>query len=332
VSGCNDIMQIYFTRKPKGVGNSMGKSLVKKELSAPRNIRSARWCLFMGLALLLFIGGCLQVPRSYRTIGRESAVDTPCMRAEQCHPGLLAALDTSCQSSSYALDSEGFTLVTWNLQKSQKEGWIEDLSSLTAGADIVLLQEALLSTDLSRLLAGTDKHWDLAPAFVYRNDPVGVLTASKITPLIRCMLRIQEPMLKVPKSILMTHYLFEGGSPHLVVVNLHGINFSLETVSYRNLWLSLEMILVPYAGPLIIAGDFNTWSKARLTIVEQTMARLGLKAISFTEGSPTTFFGNTLDHIYYRDLIPLVTNVPQVQSSDHFPLQVSFRLERAPIK
>ncbi len=285
-----------------------------------------RWVLISGLALLLVGEGCLQIPTDYRTIGPHAAVDPPLLLAEQCYPGVLAHRDEPYPEPSAAIDGDGFTLVSWNLQKGRQPGWSIDLDQLIGDADIVLLQEARLSAELSRVLAQKSENWDLAPAFIHRDDPMGVLTAAQAPPLKRCMTRNQEPLLRVPKSTLITQYAFATGGSRLVVVNLHGINFTWGTASYHKLWRTMASILRSHAGPLIVAGDFNTWSGERLAIVEQALTPLGLAAARFPEGRRSMFQGHAVDHVYYRGLIPLNVTVPQVESSDHHPMLVRFKL------
>jgi len=285
-----------------------------------------RWVLLAGISFLLVGGGCLKIPGDYRTIGPHAELEAPLLPVDSCHPGVLSHENISNPVPVATLDGDGFTLASWNFQKGRQPGWPVDLNQLIGYADIVLLQEARLSVELSRVLAQKSQRWDLAPAFIYRDDPIGVLTAAQATPLNRCIVRTREPLLQVPKSMLMTRYAFNGGVSSLVVVNLHGINFTLGTASYRNLWQILTTVLTPHSGPLIVAGDFNTWSDMRLAIVEDALTPLGMASIKFPKGKRSMFRGHAVDHVYYRGLTPLTITVPQVESSDHHPLLVRFKL------
>ncbi len=167
--------------------------------------------------------------------------------------------------------------------------------------------------------------WDLATAFIYNGKPAGVLTASEATPLMRCMVLTPEPLLRVPKSMLITRYALSGNGSSLVVVNFHCVNFEWGTAGYRRLWQEVVKILAPHAGPLIVAGDFNTWSPARMRIVEEGMARLGLVSVAFQNDTRSMFWGYAVDHIYYRGLRQLEARVLPVDSSDHHPMMVKFK-------
>jgi endonuclease/exonuclease/phosphatase (EEP) superfamily protein YafD len=81
-----------------------------------------------------------------------------------------------------------------------------------------------------------------------------------------------------------------------------------------------------HAGPIILAGDFNTWSDARMNVVEQLAAGQGLQSVTFQHKQPAWHFGHQVDHIYYRGLTPLHSHVTRVESSDHYPLTVIFSL------
>ena len=64
----------------------------------------------------------------------------------------------------------------------------------------------------------------------------------------------------LPKSALYARYRLSNGSD-LVTVNLHAINFTLGTKDFQNQIEQLENAVKKHKGPLIIAGDFNTWSR-----------------------------------------------------------------------
>ena len=77
---------------------------------------------------------------------------------------------------------------------------------------------------------------------------------------------------------------------------------------------------------MIISGDFNSWSKKRMAIVEILAKRLNLRPVTFDGNYRVSIFGHNLDHIYYRGLKPLKTDVLEVTSSDHNPMWVTFKL------
>ena len=114
-----------------------------------------------------------------------------------------------------------------------------------------------------------------------------------------------------------------------MVVNIHSINFSLGTESFYQQLEKIEELLSRHNGPVIFSGDLNSWSKKRMAILKDFSIRLGLKAVKFTKQHRAKYFGRNIDHIYYRQLTVTDARVIQVNSSDHNPMLVSFRLEES---
>ena len=111
------------------------------------------------------------------------------------------------------------------------------------------------------------------------------------------------------------------------MVNVHAINFSLSIDAYREQLSALGDALATHDGPIIFAGDLNTWSAGRRRAVDDVAARLGLTEVSFPDDKRTLFFGNQLDHILTRGLRVVTATAIEVTSSDHNPVTVT--LQRA---
>jgi hypothetical protein len=111
-----------------------------------------------------------------------------------------------------------------------------------------------------------------------------------------------------------------GSSDTLAVVNVHAINFSLSVESYTQQMRAIGDALATHTGPVIFAGDFNTWSAARTQVVADVAQRLGLEEIKFAEDKRTLFFGKQLDHILVRGLRVVSASAIPVTSSDHNPV------------
>lgn len=218
-----------------------------------------------------------------------------------------------------------FRLLNWNLYKGWKPGWEEDLRRLAGEADLLTLQEVLLPSGWLPGPRAAGRHWVLAPAFRYGGDMGGVLTASRAPPQGPCMLRVTEPLLRVPKSVLITRHRLAPEGPWLWVANVHGVNFTLGTESFRRQWDGIVQALRNVKGPLLVAGDFNTWSAERMAIVERAARRLGLAPVRFETDTRATVFGRPVDHVFYRGLTPVTAEVYEVTSSDHRPMAVRFR-------
>ncbi len=224
------------------------------------------------------------------------------------------------------LSPERISVFDWNTYKGQRENWESDFKKFSHGKDIILLQEAALTQNLQQSLQEKELYWNLNSAFIYKNLETGVLLASTIQPLNSCGQRTDEPLIGVPKTILIARYNINDSAHDLLVANIHAINITLGTGSYREQFDGLQDILEKHDGPILLAGDFNSWSGERIKIMTALIDKLSLQVLVFDEESRTTFFGEPVDHILYRGLKPLSYEIHQVTSSDHNPISVVFRI------
>ncbi len=192
-----------------------------------------------------------------------------------------------------------------------------------------MLQEVPLNEQMQRMLNENNLYWNMNSAFKLNGVETGVMVASTTPPLESCGLRIDEPIIGLPKTILISRYDIAGSVEKLLVANIHGINFSLGSRAYQEQLDALQNILLKHDGPIILAGDFNNWSKKRTAIMLRFSENLSLQMILFVDEDRTTFFGDPVDHILYRGLEPVTNAVHPVTTSDHNPLSATFRLIRS---
>ena len=224
------------------------------------------------------------------------------------------------------LNAEGFSFTTWNIHKGKAEGWGEDFQKICRSTDILILQEAYLSDNFKSLLQQEDLQWDLAAAYAYQKIEAGVLTASKIAPSSTCSFMDKEPITRVPKSILITRYPISGKHGELLVANIHAINFTMGYTAFQRQCDRLESVLATHKGPMIVSGDFNTWNDGRMSRVNAMAKRLDLSPVPFNKNQKSKFFGQPVDHIYYRELEIQNATTLMVATSDHNPLTVVFKV------
>jgi endonuclease/exonuclease/phosphatase (EEP) superfamily protein YafD len=233
-----------------------------------------------------------------------------------------------------ALDRRPLRLLIWNIHKQGDAGWERDLSSFAASSDVMLLQETVLQQPLRNILDGSGLRWLMASSFLFDADDIGVLTATRIAPIASCTQRVVEPLIRIPKSAVISWLPIVGiaaGTPAgstetLAIVNIHSINFELSPDVYRAQLEALTDALAEHRGPIIFAGDFNTWNDARDRVVAETAARLGLIEPSLPVDRRALFFGRHLDHIFIRGLeLVDITAIP-VTSSDHNPVAATLRI------
>ena len=133
-----------------------------------------------------------------------------------------------------------------------------------------------------------------------------------------------EPWLRLPKSALFARYQLSNGQ-ELAVVNLHGVNFTVGVEEYEEQMAKLERALATHSGPMILAGDFNSWRQARLDIVEAMTGRLALHEVKLGNDQRIKILGQPLDHMYYRGLALIQAEAPLTDASDHNPIIASFK-------
>jgi endonuclease/exonuclease/phosphatase (EEP) superfamily protein YafD len=225
-----------------------------------------------------------------------------------------------------ALDPRAIRVLTWNIHKEGDAGWDRDLAQFLAANDLVLLQEAVLSPALLDLLESQTLRFTMASSFLYRDTDVGVLTAARVLPVASCTELVVEPWLRIPKSATVAWFALKGTTQTLAVVNVHAVNFALSLDAYREQFDGLVAALRNHDGPIIFAGDLNTWTDARVAVVLEAAATLRVTAIPFTEDLRSLFLGHQLDYMLVRGLDIVHAAAIAVKSSDHNPVTATLRL------
>lgn len=231
----------------------------------------------------------------------------------------------SAQKQSLAVP---FKLLNWNIYKQQKESWRQSLQEWATSADIITLQEARLSPELIHFSKKNELFYLQNYAFRHHGLIHGVNTLSKVEALTTCGTAHKEPWIWVPKTGIASTYSIQGSKKSLLVINLHGINFTFTEKPLKEQITPYLTLIKKHSGPIIFSGDFNTWNKARLKSVEQSLVASGFSEALFNEDKRLTIFDLPLDHIYYRGLEVLDAQSLATDASDHSPQLVSFNLEK----
>jgi endonuclease/exonuclease/phosphatase (EEP) superfamily protein YafD len=122
------------------------------------------------------------------------------------------------------------------------------------------------------------------------------------------------------------------GSPApILCLNIHSLNFKLGLAGYGSQLDSILAAAAAHHGPVIFSGDFNTWSRWRMELLQRKMAAAGLRRVEFAgEGPlPSWFSARSLDHVFYSHgrlrADPASARIlAEIRSSDHAPLVVDF--------
>ncbi|WP_150138063.1 endonuclease/exonuclease/phosphatase family protein [Candidatus Enterovibrio escicola] len=219
--------------------------------------------------------------------------------------------------------SEPLHIGVWNIYKQRLDGWKHELLTLSQKASLILLQEAQSSSNLSDFVAVHGWHSNQAFAFAMNGKITGVMTLSDLVPQRVCAYTIIEPYLRLPKSALYSEFLLSNGRI-LTVINIHSINFTFGIEEYLEQLRALIEAVKVLQGPLIIAGDFNTWSELRLQTIKTELNTIGLQEASFSPDIRLKFFGLPLDHVFYRGLILERASSKETESSDHNMIVATF--------
>lgn len=231
------------------------------------------------------------------------------------------------RAQATALDPARIRLATWNIHKQADPGWQGDLVRLAGENDLLLIQELVLRPDIRRVIEGAGMQWVMANSFLARTMDVGVLTAARVTPVASCTTRVIEPLLRLPKSTVITWYALQGTDRTLAVANMHAINFALSLGSYREQMTAVRTALQTHDGPIVFAGDLNTWTEGRSAAVRELARALGLEEIRFARDRRRLFLGRQLDHILVRGLSVTTSSATEVTSSDHNPVEATLALD-----
>lgn len=276
----------------------------------------------VSLLLILFVqsnaasGSVETDPETYCSIGRGAG--QPVSASTPGAVGEPAWID-QIQAGSTALDPNDISMLSWNIKKGSENGWESDLQRLKADKDLVLLQEAHLTSGFYNVL-GESLHSSGARGW----KKSGVLTAARAEYLNRCNYQHDEPILGTPKASLLTEYRLSGVDYTLLVVNVHVINFAVGLSEFREQIGDLRDVMARHTGPVIFSGDFNTWRSSRLALLKNITASIGLHPVRFANDNRTRKFGHALDHIFIRGLRAISSHVEKVVSSDHNPLITVF--------
>ncbi|RTZ16128.1 endonuclease/exonuclease/phosphatase family protein [Vibrio aquaticus] len=245
-----------------------------------------------------------------------------------------AQLSLQCyrKESVNAIDDNGrLNLLVWNIYKQNRAQWQAQLSDLASDKQLVLLQEASMTEELKLWIAEQGWFGSQVDAFKAFETTAGVLNLSHDSPTKACAYTELEPWLRLPKSALYALYPLSNSS-NLAVVNIHAVNFTYGTQEYQRQLDTLVDELLEHQGPIIVAGDFNSWSEERLSVMKQALKKVGVTEVHYQPDHRTQFItGLPLDHVFYRGLVLETAEAPESDASDHNPLLVRFRLENKDI-
>ena len=144
---------------------------------------------------------------------------------------------------------------------------------------------------------------------------------SKFSPHFYCAGAEVEPWIRIPKvGEAMTFPLANGQA--LLVVNVHLINFEINLDAYHQQLSRLMSLVNRHHGPIVLAGDFNSWNGYRLALIRELAKQYDLQEVNFSEDHRLRFLDYPLDHVFLRGLSVTSATTRPTEASDHAPLLV----------
>ena len=222
-----------------------------------------------------------------------------------------------------------FKMLSWNVQKGQgKEAWFNDLMSFR-NFDVVSLQEAMIDDFMPQAFANLAPLQTIFAKSFIHTDPfyaTGVATTTLAAPLTAYFRRSPgtEPFTNTPKMALFEVVKMADGN-NLLLVNVHGINFVTNS-TFQDQMNDIAPFIAGFVGPVIFAGDFNTWNFGRTDFLLKLTQKLGLKHLQFKNDTRNLH----LDHVFAKGCQVISAEVHnQIESSDHYPITVEWNCDQS---
>jgi len=239
------------------------------------------------------------------------------------HPGDDAHIGHALPPGSPLMADSSLKVLVWNIFKQQRAEWLSVLQRFGDNTHLMLLQEAQTTPELVQFATSNYLAADQVPAVVLPQHPSGVMTLASAHPVYCCPLREREPLLRLAKSALITAYPLPN-KQMLMVINIHAVNFSIGIDVYSKQLAAVGEQLIHHRGPVIMAGDFNAWSRQRMNALYRFVREVGLRPVRFTDDRRRKAFGMPLDFVFYRGMNVIDESVLVTTASDHNPLLVEF--------
>ncbi|MFT4653091.1 MAG: endonuclease/exonuclease/phosphatase (EEP) superfamily protein YafD [Kangiellaceae bacterium] len=222
-------------------------------------------------------------------------------------------------------------ILLWNVFKCRKKGWQEDFITLMRDKDLILLQEAILNSPFDLYFSESFQHqWIMARSFkhVHTNIVTGVKTGSTVAANKHHFSASahSEPITATKKMLLATQYPLNISKQSLLVVNSHIINF-VSFDKYKAHLAQVFQTLKHHNGPVLLAGDFNTWNGKRLKYFNALAISFSLEEVKMKRQPRLKHLLQHLDHVYCRGLEIVDAHVhTDIYSSDHYPISLALRI------
>lgn len=213
-------------------------------------------------------------------------------------------------------------MFVWNTKKFENTVAFRDLKTHAENSDIVFIQEAAHSRNFQTAMiqALPEHRHSFYPSFCDDSKFVyGVQISTKLNSNQEELWPSPdtEPFSSIRKMSGYSQIEWNGIQIHLI--NTHALNFN-PGGKFKEQINDLYEKIRKLDGPIIWAGDFNTWVPMRRKYLLETADALGLKhAIPDNDNRKLK-----LDHVFYRGLDLKSAKIIPLTTSDHFAISVEF--------
>ena len=234
-----------------------------------------------------------------------------------------------------ALSQKDLNVLVWNIKKAEYSNFHTDLKSLIKNYEVILLQEGVFNPNyLFSYLKNEGLQGVIGRSFElpYETDGTytGVVTLATAPSTKKSLLKtiFKEPIVKTPKVSLFSTYQIENSKKQLLIINTHAINFVTDFTHMFEL-KRIKNKAKNHKGPILWAGDFNSWTKRRLTYLRKLVRELDLTEVKIPVNYRQMDLGLVLDFAFIRGAkVKKIKDLSYIRSSDHRPL--SFKIDIFP--
>src|SRR5690349_4128027 len=124
------------------------------------------------LGAMALVAGCVSITAEPRAL-LERDDGSVVVQTLQCPNDAADILRMSSTPAATGVEPDAIRIASWNIHKQQDKGWQQDLGALTAGNDVVLLQEIVLDRALRDLIEDADLRWVMASSFLHADIDIG---------------------------------------------------------------------------------------------------------------------------------------------------------------
>lgn len=249
-----------------------------------------------------------------------------CVQLAKANPSALCNSNDSLMrfsSSIVPTETKIIEVLTWNVLKFKRENSFSDFANLTAKSDIAFIQESVHSADLQNKTAqSVSMDWTFFKSFCREYGATGVQTGTRYAQLDTDALLAPavEPVVNTPKVTGFS--VVEISGRKVLLINVHGLNAN-KGLDFEKHMDQIVDEAAKFEGPIIWAGDFNTWSPARLTYLKNKAQSIGMMLLVPEADSRKL----KLDHILVRGFKAKSVKVLDTYvSSDHWPVTAELEI------